>query len=211
MNILIVTPTFPPEVDDPATYSVKFARSINGGRKHRASVLTFALEHPKKKFGLEVHSIIRKGSIFEKEARLLKSIIERSKGADVIYSLDIAAIGSQSIIAGNLLNKPVVVRYFGDIAWEKAQREGKTTKTIEEFLAQPDANQHIIQIQKFVFWSAKKIIVPSNSLKKLLLKYYNLPEERISLIPNAVGNSKGPGWKNAVDRTVAVFEQACKK
>jgi len=37
-----------------------------------------------------------------------------------------AAVGFPSVIAGILTRRPVVVKYVGDTAWEKAYREGKT-------------------------------------------------------------------------------------
>jgi glycosyltransferase involved in cell wall biosynthesis len=186
MRICIFTPIFPPEIGGPATYSVRLAKLINKGKRHSAFILTLAPEHPKKRFGLEVYSVLRKGSVVERELRLLKSIVEGEKRADVIYGLDVAAIGSQAILAGKLLNKPVVIRYVGDTAWEKAQREGKTKKVLHDFLAQPDANQYLIQIQKLVLNNAKAIIVASKYLKNILVRYYDLPEGKVHVVPNAV-------------------------
>jgi len=185
IRILVISPLFPPEIGGPSTYVVPLARGLSS-RGHKIEILTLAEAHPKEKYGLEVFSVLHKEGAAVRETRLLKSIISRARNADVIYALDVAAIGMQSILAGKLLGKPVLVRYAGDTAWEKARREKKSAKELEPFLRSPDANKLIVRLERFVLKNAAAVITPSRYLKRVIVDNFHIPEGRVHSINNAV-------------------------
>ncbi|MBN2518221.1 MAG: glycosyltransferase family 4 protein [Candidatus Altiarchaeota archaeon] len=186
MNILITSSIFPPEIGGPATYAYEFSRrALELG--HKVSVVTLAESPPEKLSGVDVSWVRRsqstalaRGSLFFTE------IMKKAKSCDLIYAQNPAAIGLPSVLVGKILRKPVVVKYVGDTAWEKAFREGKTKKFLDDFLKHPDANTNIIKIQRYVFGNADRIITPSDYLKGLLVEFYKVPEGKVYVIPNAV-------------------------
>jgi|GEM_PF-1838433 len=185
MNLLIVSPLFPPEIGGPSTYIVPLAKGL-ASKGHSVKVVALATEHPAEKFGLDVFSVLHGDAMPVRETRLLKSILSLGRGSDVIYALDVAAIGMQCVLAGKILGKPVVVRYAGDTAWEKARRQGKSAKGIEEFLREPDANHWIVDLEKFVLGSAAAVITPSRYLKRVLMECMGTGGGKIFAINNAI-------------------------
>ena len=185
MKVLIVSPLFPPEIGGPSTYIVPLAKGL-ASKGHSVKVITLANGHPEEKFGLEVFSVLHGDAMPVRETRLLKSILSMGKGSDVIYALDVAAIGMQCVLAGKILGKPVVVRYAGDTAWEKARRQGASSKGIEEFLAKPDANHWIVDLEKFVLGSSAAVIAPSKYLKRVLIDSMGIDGGKVFAINNAI-------------------------
>ena len=193
MKVLIVSPLFPPEIGGPSTYIVPLAKGL-ASKGHSVKIVTLAEEHPAEKFGLEVFSVLHGDAMPVRETRLLKSILSLGRDSDVVYALDVAAIGMQCVLAGKILGKPVVVRYAGDTAWEKARRQGESEKGIEEFLRDPDANRWIVDLEKFVLGSAAAVITPSKYLKRVLVDSMGVEGRKIFAINNAI-EGVAPGGK----------------
>jgi glycosyltransferase involved in cell wall biosynthesis len=185
MRILITSSIFPPEIGGPATYVYEFSK-LAMGLGHKIRVVTLADTKPMTLKGAEVFQVKRSRQRFLRELALFSRILRAGRGFDVIYAQNPAAIGFPSVLAGKLLRKPVVVKYVGDTAWEKAFREGKTRRLLEDFLKRPDANASIIRIQRYTLRNATGIITPSGYLKRVLTRFYKIPEEKISVVPNAV-------------------------
>ena len=190
MRILITSSIFPPEIGGPATYAYEFSKRVSE-LGHEVSVVTLADAPPDKVPGVKVSWVKRSQSTsLARGSMFFAEIMKKAKACDLIYSQNPAAVGFPSVLVGKILQKPVVVKYVGDTAWEKAFREGKTKKFLEDFLKRPDANAGIIKIQKYVLRNATKIITPSNYLKGVLMEFYKVPEERIFVISNAVSVGK---------------------
>lgn len=185
MKILITSSIFPPEIGGPATYAKEFSeRAAKLG--HDVKVVTLYDKPPNAAKDVAIVPVKRKGGKLKRHGSLFSQILKSARGMDVIYAQNPAAIGLPSAMAAKVLRKPLAVKFVGDSAWEKAFREGKTTKFLEDFLAEPDANKSILKIERFVFSRAKRIITPSNFLKNILVKYHDVPEEKVSVIHNAV-------------------------
>jgi len=184
MKITIVTPLFPPEIGGPATYVVPLALGLKK-KGHEVKIITLCKEHPKQKYGLEVYSIIRQGEIMN-SMRIVKALSQYARDSDLIYGLDIAAIGSNCVVFGNMFKIPVAIRYAGDTAWEKARRENTSEKELEPFLKDPDANPHIIKIQKEVLKYCSLVITPSKYLKRIIHECYGIEDKKIVAINNAI-------------------------
>ena len=190
MKILITTPIFPPEIGGPATYTLEVSRRLKE-RGHQIRVVTFADSKPEIE-DLEVLPVrlnYRILGTIVRQARLFFTILRATRGTELIYSQGPVVVGLCSLTVGKLLRKPVIVKFVGDIAWENAFNQGKTTKLLEDFLRQPQGGLYItllLRIQRFVFHRADKVITPSNYLKGILLKYYKVPAAKIEVVYNAV-------------------------
>ncbi|MBN2517876.1 MAG: glycosyltransferase family 4 protein [Candidatus Altiarchaeota archaeon] len=185
MKILITASIFPPEIGGPATYAYEFSKRV-AELGHKVRVVTLTDIKSATLMGVEVSQVKRSRHKFLRQSALFSKILEKGRSCDVIYAQNPAAIGLPSVLAGKILRRPVVVKYVGDSAWEKAFRDGKTNKLLEDFLEEPDANKHIIGVQRQVFKKARRIIVPSRFLAGILKRFYKVPESRIRVIPNAV-------------------------
>lgn len=189
MRILITTPIFPPEIGGPATYVYEFARRASK-LGHKIDIITLADSEVSDLSGVQIHKIPRGKSKISRELQLLAKILYVARGCNIIYAQNPTAIGLPSAIAAKLLRKPLVVKFVGDTAWEKAFREGKTEKLLDDFLKAPDANERLLDIERFVFSQASKIITPSNYLAGMLKNYHAVSPEKIAVIENAIDMGK---------------------
>jgi glycosyltransferase involved in cell wall biosynthesis len=188
VKICIVTPIFPPGIGGPATYSYEVAKRLQK-RGHEIKIIAFADKTPKRLLGIEIFSVGTKFGVFFRQARMFFSALRIAKSCDVIYVQDPAVVGLASTLAGKLLGKPVVVKFVGDIAWETASRDRKTSKFLDEFLRSPEGGFYIrviLNIQKLVLKNVDKVVVPAKYLKNLLMRYYQVSPHKIEVIYNAV-------------------------
>jgi len=190
MKILLTTPIFPPEIGGPATYTHEISRRLLK-KGHKVCVVTFADAEPEVK-DIEVIPVrlnYRLLGSLRRQLRLFLTVLRAAREVDLLYAQGAVVVGLCSLIVGKLLKKPVAVKFVGDVAWERAVNTAKTNKSLEEFLTQPEGGFYIkliMRIQRFVFHRAKKIITPSNYLKNILVKFYQLPGSKIEVVYNAV-------------------------
>lgn len=190
MKILLTTPIFPPEIGGPATYTYEVSRRLLK-RGHEVRVVTFADAEPEVK-DIEVIPVrlnYRLLGSLRRQLRLFFTILRAAREMDLLYAQGAVVVGLCSLIVGKLLKKPVAVKFVGDVAWEQAVNTAKTGKSLEEFLTQPEGGFYIklmMRIQRFVFHHAKKVITPSNYLKDILVKFYQVPGSKIEVVYNAV-------------------------
>ncbi len=175
MKILLVTPIYPPDIGGPATYSYYLKKKME---KEGVNVEVITLTPNAK----DCIVVPRDKGIISREFSLFNAIRRHGKDADVIYALDPLAIGIPALFAG----KRVILRYVGDVVWEKTYREGKTKKHLEEFLEKPDANKHLLAVERYVLKRVEKIIVPAEYLKNVLIRYHGIKEKKIEVVPNFI-------------------------
>ncbi|MBD3390045.1 glycosyltransferase [Candidatus Micrarchaeota archaeon] len=181
MELLFVTPIYPPEIGGPATYSRYMSDELRK-RGHKVSIISLGEQQD----SAEVSFVSRKQSKAKQEYKLFRKIMEKGKTAEAILALDPLAVGLPALTASKLLKKKLIVRFVGDVPWEKARREGKTSKMLDDFLANPDANINLLRLERIVLNSADKVVVPSNYLKSVLVKYHGVNPEKVALVPNFV-------------------------
>jgi glycosyltransferase involved in cell wall biosynthesis len=195
MRILLTTPIFPPEIGGPATYSHEISgRLMKKG--HQVRVVTFTDAEPEVK-DIEIIPVRLSygllGSL-RRQLRLFSTVLRAAREVDLLYAQGAVVVGLCSLVVGKLLRKPVVVKFVGDVAWEQAVNAAKTTKLLEEFLAHPEGGFYIkliMRIQRFVFHRVNKVITPSNYLKNILVKFYQVPASKIEVVYNAVELTEG--------------------
>ncbi len=181
MELLFVTPIYPPEIGGPATYSRYISEELRK-RGHIVNIISLGEQQDSK----NISFISKKNSKAKQEYLLFKKIMGKGKNADAIFALDPLAVGLPALAASKLLKKKLIVRFVGDIPWEKARREGKTFKMLDDFLAKPNAYSNLLRLERLVLNSAHRVIIPSNYLKSVLVRHHGVDPEKVALVPNFV-------------------------
>ena len=193
MKILIPTPIFPPEIGGPATYVSELAKRLS--IEHEIVIITFTQDPQPTKNTKVVSISLHKhflGILF-RQLKLAAAIYKYGKNADLIYAQGPVVVGFTAIIVGKILSTPTIVKFVGDIAWEEAERRGKTTLGLEQFVKDDRKSVRIRLLQraqKLSLQWADKIVVPSEYLKKILRQLYKIQTVKIEVIDNAVAMPK---------------------
>ena len=185
MKILFATPLFPPEIGGPATYTKEITEKLK--KDHKITILAYA-NNPVSIEGIELITISKQKPL---PCRLFKYFLEirrLAKQVDIIHAQNAVASGLPAVLAGHSRKKPVVIRFVGDEAWERAYQEGITTKHLDDWLKSPDTKlkiKIIMLIQRFVFRQVDRIMTPSAYLKKVLVEGYGINPDKVIVNYNA--------------------------
>ncbi len=182
MKIVLATPIYPPEIGGPATYTKELCERL--GTTHDITVVAYT--HHGVVFPNTTLSEVEKYAPLPlRLMRFFLATLRASKGADVIYAQNAVAAGLPSVLAGMLRRIPVVIKFVGDEAWERATQQHITTKRLEEFLENPDGNMRtrlMLALQGFVLRRAARVTTPSVYLGEAITRAYHLDPARV--VPN---------------------------
>ncbi len=185
MKIILATPVYPPEFGGPATYTKGLAIKLRD--EHEVIIVAYAsTSEPIPGTTLFVASKRRPLPL-----RLLKftfDLFRASRGADVIYVQNAMAAGLPAVLVGMVRRIPVVLKFVGDEAWERASQQGNTEKRLEEFLAAPEGGWSTalrMVIQGFVLRHADIVTTPSVYLRNAIVRTYGIKNERAVVNYNA--------------------------
>src|SRR3989344_1861957 len=173
-NILIATGIYPPSVVGPATYS-------------------FFLYHELPKMGLQtlVYSFdeVRKLPKVIRHIQYFLGVLRRGFGVRMIYAQDPVSVGLPALFAARLLRKPFIIRIAGDYAWEQATQRFDVHEHLDTFAGKDGPYPFFVRIlkrvQAYVATRADVVIVPSQYLKQVLVKWGVKPQN-IRVIYNSV-------------------------
>jgi len=184
MKILIITGIFPPDCGGPATYIPILAGELHK-RNHDIRVITLSQESTMttNTFSYQVHRIKRKQMKALRFFKTICSIIKTGNACDLIFA---NGIFLEPVVGNLILNKPLIHKFVGDYAWEKAQSMKWTEDTFEEFQKKKHSF-HIEAMKKIRTFCAKRsqrIIVPSNFLKSVV-EQWGISTEKINVVYNA--------------------------
>jgi len=182
-RVLICTGIYPPDGGGPATYS-KLLFDELPKRGVGVKVLSFgAVRHLPK--------VVRHFIYFFKALKM-------GKKADIIFAQDPVSVGFPAMLAAKILRKKFILKVVGDYAWEQFQARGEKFITPENFQDKKfDFKTELRRkIQKYVAKNAHKIIVPSQYLKKIVLRW-GIDEDKIKVIYNAF---EAPDLKESKDK-----------
>lgn len=185
MKVLIVTGIFPPDHGGPASYVPYIAQALTE-RSHDVAIITLSdnIASPKA-YSFPVERIKRSGFWPLRAVKSIFRICRAAQKADVVY---LNGLVLEGIVACKFLcNKPVVVKVVGDLIWEKAINQGKTSLDLDKFQQSklPLNLSFLRWLQSFYMRFADFIIVPSNYLGNLV-KFWDVKPERVCLVYNAV-------------------------
>lgn len=185
----VVTPIFPPDIGGPASYVYELCQRLKSDFEIRGAAFCEGKALLIK--NVEMHSINPRCSafgVFGRQWRLWKALKKYLRKSDTLYIQGPVVVGLASVIFAKRFGIKSVMKFVGDIAWEEASREGKTSLSLDEWLDSPKKNikSKILQaVQKYTFKNVGTMVVPSMYLKNLLMKYYEVPEAKIRMIYNA--------------------------
>ena len=211
MKIVLATPIYPPEIGGPATYVRELATRL--AKAEQITIVAFA-DVGEVVDGVKLVLIGKKSGLLSRLTAFFFALLKEAKGANVIYVQNAVAAGLPAVLAGALLKKPVVLKFVGDEAWERAAGAGKTQKTLEQFLAAPEGGVKtsiFIAIQKFVLTHASVVVPPSQFLGNILTQYYGVSPTRVLVnynafedpIPNETPTNRQPQQILSVSRLVS--------
>jgi len=185
MKIVLATPIYPPEIGGPATYVRELATRL--AKAEQVTIVALA-DVGEVVEGVKLVLISKKSGLLSRLTAFFFALLKEAKGANVIYVQNAVAAGLPAVLVGALLKKPVVLKFVGDEAWERATQAGKTQKSLEQFLAAPEGGVKtsiFIAIQKFVLTHASVVVPPSQFLGEILTTYYGVSSEKVLVNYNA--------------------------
>lgn len=185
MKILIATPIYPPEIGGPATYTKELVERWHD--EHELTVVAITnntVELP----GSKLIPVDKQLSLPLRLFKFFVAVYKASKDTDVLYVQNAMAAGLPTVLAGMLRKKPVVLKFVGDEAWERATQHRKTEKTLQEFLDTPEGGFKIDLmrwLQGWVLRHATVVTTPSQYLGETIQKSYHIDSERVKTNYNA--------------------------
>lgn len=185
MKIVLATPLYPPEIGGPATYTKELAERLRD--KHDIVIVAYASTSEK----IPGTTLITVSKRRRLPVRLLKYtyvLWRAAGGADVIYVQNAVAAGLPAVVVGKLRRVPVVLKFVGDEAWERATQLKYTTKQLEEFLAAPEGGIRIrlvMLLQGLVLRRAQAVTTPSAYLADAIIRAYRVKKEKVFVNYNA--------------------------
>ena len=185
MRILIATPIYPPEIGGPATYTKELVERWHD--THEIIVVTFT-NNTQALPGSVLISVDKQLALPVRLFKFFVAVYKASKNADVLYVQNAMAAGLPTVLAGMLRRKPVVLKFVGDEAWERATQHRKTQKRLQDFLDSPDAGFKINlmrMLQGWVLRRAQVVTTPSQYLGETIQKAYRLKPECVHTNYNA--------------------------
>lgn len=175
MKILFATPIYPPEIGGPATYTKELAERLR--TDHQITILAYTTKHPETITGVDLIFVDKLKLLPYRLFRFLVAALRQTKKADIIYVQNAVAAGLPAVLAGIIRRKPVVVKFVGDEAWERAYSTGRTKKLLVDFLRHPEGGFKIWifrKIQEFVLRHAALVTTPSQYLGKEIAAAYGI-------------------------------------
>jgi len=171
MKILIATGIYPPDVGGPATYSALLEKEL-----------------PKR--GVEVKVItygkLKNYTWILRQPAYFFSIFLATRNVDIIYAQDILNSGISSYVAASIWRKKLLLKIVGDYAWEQGAQRFGVKEVLDDFLDRQYG--FMVEcfrfLEKFVAGRADKIIVPSEYLKKVVIKW-GIDPKKITVIYNS--------------------------
>jgi glycosyltransferase involved in cell wall biosynthesis len=200
-SVLFTTAVFPPDIGGPASYiplvATEFAKL---GIKVKVVTLSDKQYYDfDKEYNFKVVRINRKIKKPFRDFLVINKIIKEAKMADLIFSNTLAF---ESVIAAKIINKPVLQKVVGDLAWERARFSGRYKKSIDEY--QKDRNlclkSRLTNLYRNIgIKLSSHIITPSNYLKKLVVNW-GYPENKIDVVYNSIDLPKIENFKRKSDK-----------
>ncbi len=175
IKILIATGLYAPEIGGPATYVAMLEEHL-----------------PAKGIDIEVVPF----SSVKRYPKIIKHIIyaiklySAARTSDTIYALDPVSVGLPAMLAAHLTNKQFYLRIAGDYAWEQGQGRFKVHDSLDDFVDK-DSTEYSIpvrilrHVERMVANRAKRIVVPSEYMKGVIMKW-GIREEKIIRIYSAL-------------------------
>lgn len=190
MKIILATPLYPPEIGGPATYTKELAERLRDD--HEITIVAYASTSEKIP-GTRLITVSKRRPLPVRLLKFTYVLYKAAKGADVIYVQNAVAAGLPAIVVKALRRIPIVIKFVGDEAWERASQLRQTNKQLEAFLAAPEGSSRIrliMRIQGFVLRHADIVTTPSAYLSEAIIRTYGVRRERTVVNYNAADKTE---------------------
>src|SRR3989344_4567079 len=205
MKIVGAPPLCPPEIGGPATYVKELAERLShrtgtaeGLREeHQVTIVAYA-STAEPIPGVRLITASKRRMLPVRLLKFTYLLYKAARGADVLYVQNAVAAGLPAIVVHKLLGIPVVLKFVGDEAWERATQLRQTTKHLEEFLATPEGSvkiRMILFLQGWVLRRATAVTTPSAYLADAIARTYRVPRARLTVNYNAAEKTESLPFK----------------
>ena len=133
MRIAFLTGIWPPDVGGPATHGPDLARFLTG-RGHEVHVVTMGDGEPTER-PCDVEVVSRHLPFPIRYGQVALRGVRAGRRADLVYA---TATYAAAAVASSVARRPLVLKLVSDPAYERAQRYGLFTGSVEEFQAAAD-------------------------------------------------------------------------
>lgn len=192
MNLLMTTGIFPPDIGGPATYVPTMAEALTA-RGVSVTVLTLCREglSYERGYPFPVVRIPRRSLSARRTVQVIARIARLARYHDLLFA---PGLPVEAALAAALVGKPYVLKVVGDLAWERAVVQGRTSDDIETFQSRrygPWTEAHRWS-QRWAARRAARVVVPSMYLRRIV-GGWGAASERLEVIPNVPPPVTGDG------------------
>ncbi|MCK5511107.1 glycosyltransferase family 4 protein [Candidatus Parcubacteria bacterium] len=206
-NILIATGIFPPDIGGPATYVDTLLKELPK-RGIEVRVVTYASGNQEFKNNLsddKIFRISREQNIILRYFCYFLQVWKLISWADIIYTQGPISSGIPASFACRLCKKKYYLKIVGDYAWEQGRQKYGIKEGLDDFqIKKYDFRVELLRFLEYrVARGAAKVIVPSNYLKSIVLKW-GIVEEKINVIYNSVRKAEIMKEKKALRKELCI-------
>ena len=185
MKIVIATGIFAPDIGGPAVYSQNLSLELKK-MGFGVKIITYSdsnvFESQNSK--ILVSRVCRKYPKGLRHLLYFWRLLKLAKGTDVIYAQNIISAGLPAFLVAKLLRKKFVLRFGGDVLWEKASEKNETELSLKEYYqsGQFKKKKFLFFLSRFILKHSDLIIFPTIFLRDLYFNYYSLRQEKAEFI-----------------------------
>jgi len=176
MKIILATPLFPPETEEIALYSKRFAEGVKiaSSGDHSAAVVAYS-DFPESVPEVEIISVSKQLMLPVRLVRYFFALRKAATKADVLYVQNSLASGFPAIIVRKMTHIPVIIYFAEDEVLKSETRYIGAKKTFRQRIVFP--------LQSWILRNANVVMTPHHSLAKSLHMNYKIPKEKIVVVP----------------------------
>jgi glycosyltransferase involved in cell wall biosynthesis len=180
VNVLVVSGIWPPDVGGPASHAPALARHLHA-RRHGVEVVTTAAAAPPSE-PFPVHWVRRSLPRGVRHADVVRLVARHSHRADVVYATSMVR---RAAAGAGVVRRPLAVKLVADEAFERAQRGGEFSGTLEEFQSLPGGRRlrALRSSRSAALRRAVLVLSPSAYLREIALGW-GLDPARVIVVPN---------------------------
>ncbi len=179
MRMVFLTGIWPPDVGGPATHGPEFSRFLVE-RGHEVVVVTMGDGEPTAR-PCEVVVVSRAAPFPVRYSKVAAVAAHRARHADVVYA---TATYAAAAVAATLARRPLVVKLVSDPAYERAQRYGLFSGSLEAFQARGGRRVEALKAARtHALRRARAVVVPSRYLAEIAAAW-GLERSRITVLHN---------------------------
>jgi glycosyltransferase involved in cell wall biosynthesis len=179
VNVLLVSGIWPPDPGGPASHAPALADFLRG-RGHTVEVVTTAEREPDPR-EYRVAWVSRSLPPGVRHAAVVREVARRGRTSDVVYATSMVR---RAALGARLARRPLVVKLVSDEVFERQQREGRFSGTLDEFQRVGGARVSFLRASRNrALRSARHVLCPSAYLRDVALGW-GLDPARLSVLPN---------------------------